>query len=188
VKPEVTSDSIRRELQRVNRARGEDFQRTFTQYAIERLLYRLSCSDAVDRFVLKGAMVFALWTGQLHRSTRDLDLAGHGDPGPELLGTLFRQLCVLDIEADGVQFDAESVTVSEIREQEQYLGQRIRLIAHLEQSWVKVQVDVGFGDAITPAPTWAFYPTFLPMAAPRCASIPKKLSLRRSYRRWWRSD
>lgn len=174
MKPEATPDSIRRELQRISRARGEDFQRTLTHYAIERLLYRLSRSAVVDRFMLKGAMLFALWTGQLHRATRDLDLAGYGDPSPELLETLFRQLCVLDVEADGLRFDAESVTVSEIREQEQYQGQRIRLIAHLGQSWVKVQVDVGFGDAITPAPIWAFYPTFLSMAAPRLRVYPKE--------------
>ena len=174
MKTEATPQSIRRELQRISRERGENFQRTLTHYAIERLLFRLSRSAAVDRFMLKGAMLFALWTGQLHRSTRDLDLAGYGDPSPELLEALFRQLCVLDVEEDGLRFDAESVSVSDIREQEQYQGQRIRLTAYLGESWVKVQVDVGFGDVITPAPTWAHYPTFLPMSAPRLRVYPKE--------------
>ena len=109
--PTVTAQTVRRELQRLSRARAEEFQRTLTHFAIERLLYRLSRSPEADRFLLKGAMLFVLWIGHLHRSTRDLDLAARGDPNPDNLGDLFRRLCMADSEPDGLRFDADSVQI-----------------------------------------------------------------------------
>lgn len=57
---------------------GEDFNVLLVRLALERLLYRLSCSTHRTAFVLKGALLFALWEPTLHRVTRDLDLLGTG--------------------------------------------------------------------------------------------------------------
>ena len=116
------AQSVRHRLLNLSRERGEDFQLTLVQFAIERLLYRLGTAPGGERFLLKGAMLFALWSGQAHRPTRDLDLAGRGDPSPDGLVTFFRTLCTVTVPDDGVHFDAESVQVAGIREQQAYQG------------------------------------------------------------------
>ena len=68
--------SIRARLQRLAQDSGEDFQRMLGRYGIERFLYRLGQSAYRERFALKGATLFTLWTGHAHRPTRDLDLLG----------------------------------------------------------------------------------------------------------------
>ena len=82
--------SVRARL--LDRARGEktDFQILLTRYALERLLYRLSVSDQRARFVLKGAMLFAIWQDDPFRPTRDLDLLGYGDPDPAMVAASIR--------------------------------------------------------------------------------------------------
>src|SRR5262245_52335638 len=88
-KPKNVAASVRQRLLNLSRQTGEDFQQLLTRYASERLLYRLSTSEHAERFVLKGAMLFAVWTGQMHRPTRDLDLLGHGESSAEALGEVF---------------------------------------------------------------------------------------------------
>jgi hypothetical protein len=77
--PKNVAASVRARLLSLARERGEDFQLVLTRYANERLLYRLTQSPHAPRFVLKGAALFAVWTGELHRTPRDLDLLGFGD-------------------------------------------------------------------------------------------------------------
>jgi predicted nucleotidyltransferase component of viral defense system len=166
--------SIRERLLNLSRKSGEDFQLLLTRYAIERLLFRLARSEYRNSFVLKGAMLFALWTGEMHRPTRDLDLLGFGDASQEHLGEVFRALCAVEAEDDGLSFDAGSVTVEAIRENQEYDGQRVKFIATLGQARVTLQVDVGFGDAVTPAAQDVEYPTLLGMEPPKLRAYPKE--------------
>jgi len=168
------SASVKARLLNMSRETGEDFQQLLTRYAVERLLHRLSVSEHRASFVLKGAMLFALWTGQLHRPTRDLDLLGFGDPEGERLRRIFEQLCVAQVEDDGLRFDERSVTVETIREDQEYGGQRVRLLAKLGQARADVQIDVGFGDAITPPAEEVEFPTLLGMESPRLRAYPKE--------------
>ncbi len=168
------SHSIRERLLNLSRKSGEDFQLLLTRYAIERLLFRLARSEHRNSFVLKGAMLFALWTGEMHRPTRDLDLLGFGDASQEHLREVFRALCAVEAEDDGLSFDAGSVTMEAIRENQEYDGQRVKFTATLGQARVKLQVDVGFGDAITPAAQEVEYPTLLGMEAPKLRAYPKE--------------
>ena len=71
--------SVRDRLLNLARERGENFQLILTRYGLERLLYRLGKSAYRDLFVLKGAMLFMLWSDQSHRPTRDVDFLGFGD-------------------------------------------------------------------------------------------------------------
>ena len=71
--------SVRQRLLTLSRNRQEPFNATLVRYAIERLLYRLSMSPYADRFLLKGAMLFAIWSETLHRPTQDVDLLGYGN-------------------------------------------------------------------------------------------------------------
>jgi len=166
--------SVKARLLNLSRQTGEDFQQLLTRYAVERLLLRLSVSEHRADFVLKGAMLFALWTGQMHRPTRDLDLLGFGDPAGERLREIFKQLCVVGVDDDGLQFDEGSVAVEPIREDQEYGGQRVRFLATLGQARADIQVDVGFGDAITPPAEEVEFPTLLGMESPKLRAYPKE--------------
>jgi predicted nucleotidyltransferase component of viral defense system len=146
---------------------GEDFNVLLVRFTLERLLYRLSRSQHREQFILKGAMLFALWEPALHRVTRDLDLLGFGHPTPERLAEIFKELCRLEVEADGVDFDARSVVCEDIRAQDEYAGIRVKLRATLGKAVVPLQVDVGFGDALPVAPEEITFPVMLGMAAPK---------------------
>jgi predicted nucleotidyltransferase component of viral defense system len=95
--------STRDRLLALARERGEDFQSVLTRYGLERLLYRLSRSDYRDHFILKGAMLFVLWSENVHRPTRDVDFLGLGDSSEAGLQEVFRELCDLavDVKANG---------------------------------------------------------------------------------------
>ncbi len=131
---------------------GEDYNVLLVRFTLERLLYRLSISKHREQFVLKGAMLFALWEPEMHRATRDLDLLGFGQSTPERLAEIFKELCNLEVEADGVVFDPRSVMCEDIRAQDEYAGIRVKLRATLGKAVVPLQVDVGFGDALPVVP------------------------------------
>lgn len=152
--------SIRTRLKQHADATKEDFNLVLTRYGIERLLYRLATSEHAAQFVLKGALLFALWYGQAHRPTRDADLLGFGPDDPQVLAAVFRSLCGMRVD-DGVLFDAASVRVGTIRKEARYGGVRVDIRATLDNARIALQVDVGFGDAVTPAPPTMAYPGLL---------------------------
>ena len=152
--------SVRQRLLNLREKTGEDFIALLTQFAIERFLYRLSCSPAADRFVLKGAMLFRVWSGSLHRPTKDVDLLAFGEPTPTAVASVIRQILTTAVEDDGIAFDPDSVRVEEIRENEDYGGVRITFIATLDKA------------LITPAAEDRVYPVLMDMAAPRLRMYP----------------
>lgn len=160
--------SVRQRLSNLAREREEDFNLVLSRYAIERLLYRISRSQYADEFVLKGAQLFSLWIGKPHRITRDLDLLRKGNPTIPQLETIFRAICKQPVEEpDGIDFLAETVRGEPIREQDKYHGVRIRLVYHLAGAKDTLQIDVGFGDAVTPAPKLVDFPSLLDFPNPR---------------------
>jgi Nucleotidyl transferase AbiEii toxin, Type IV TA system len=92
------------------------------KYGLERILYRLTRSAHHEAFVLKGALLFELWTHDTHRPTRDADFLGRGDNAPERLVRLFRELCELEVEPDGLVFDADSVIPTQMSHQLAVVG------------------------------------------------------------------
>jgi predicted nucleotidyltransferase component of viral defense system len=164
--------SVRQRLINLSKERGEDPNLVFIRYAIERLLYRISCSKKSSQFILKGAILFATWVGKPHRPTKDLDLLGFGDSSAEVLRKIFREICEAEVESDGLKFNPDSIQITEIREELKYHGQRIRLESRLGNARINVQIDVGFGDSIVPEPAEIEYPTLLDMPAPRIRAYP----------------
>ena len=152
--------SIHARLLNRAKARGEDFNLILTRYAIERFLYRLSIVPAREVFWLKGALLFDLWFDVPHRPTRDADFLGFGPIDIEALASTVREICDLTVE-DGMKFNPASITVEEIREEARYGGLRVRLVATLGNARCTVQLDVGYGDAVSPGPEEAIYPTLL---------------------------
>jgi hypothetical protein len=166
--------SVRQRLLNLSRERQETFNLVLGQYAIERFLFRLSQAPFADQFVLKGATLFAVWSGKLHRPTRDVDLLGFGDSSNARLKALFSTLCELPVEPDGLVFDAGSIHVEEIRELQEYGGKRIILSVRLDTAVIPLRIDVGFGDIVTPGAAWLTYPTLLPFPEPYLRTYPKE--------------
>ena len=164
--------SVRQRLLNLRDKTGEDFNALLTQFAIERFLYRLSRSSFSDRFVLKGAMLFRVWSGSLHRPTKDVDLLGSGEATATAVAATIRQIISIAVEDDGILFAADSVQAEEIRESQEYGGIRVTFIATLDKAVIPLQVDVCFGDAITPAAEKRTYPVLIDMEAPRLLMYP----------------
>lgn len=166
--------SVHQRLLNVSQKTGENFNLLLSRYAIERLLYRLASSDHAGQFVLKGALLFWVWQMPQHRPTRDLDLLGYGDSSAERLLGVFRDLCVLEVEPDGLTFLPDSIQVRPIREEQEYGGQRITMKAMLGRARIPVRIDIGFGDAIHPRAAEVEYPTLLSFPAPRLRVYPQE--------------
>lgn len=153
--------SIRQRLYNHARQHGDDFGRVLGRYAIERLLFRLSLTEAAERYVLKGAMLFVTWPEHVFRPTGDLDLLGEGNPDPAALTALFTRICQVNVPEDGIVFDSQALTVEPVREADKYQGARLALRGHLSGAVIPVQIDIGFGDHVYPAPRRADFPSLL---------------------------
>ena len=152
--------SILARLLTLAKQRGDDYSLLLNRFAMERLLARISVSRHAERFLLKGAMLFALWYDAPHRPTRDADLLGFGPDDEANLMATFREVAAIDL-GDGIVFDPESVKGQAIREDNSYGGTRITLVARIGSARCALQIDVGFGDAVTPGPLTVTYPTLL---------------------------
>lgn len=154
--------SVRDRIQNHARTSGEDFQRVLVRYGIERLLYRLARSALRDRFVLKGAMLFATWADAPFRATGDVDFLAFGDPGVETAKSAFISLCdqAVDVD-DGLVFQRATVVVERTREDEDYQGLKVSFDAKLKNIKIPIRIDIGFGDVIHPASLDIDYPRLL---------------------------
>ena len=161
---------------RINNKAKEDKVNTLfllTRYALERMLYRLSVSEHRDSFLLEGALLFDLWYDVPLRPTRDIDLLGFGMAEIPHLLKVFEDLCAIEVE-DGINFEATSIKAEEIRKEANYSGTRVTLIGTIDGAKCTVQIDVGYGDAVTPAPEMATYPVMLKdMPAPELRVYPQ---------------
>lgn len=166
--------SVRAKLTERARAAKEDAQLLFTRYAIERLLYRLAQSKRRDTFVLKGAMLFSLWAKVPYRSTGDLDLLAFGLSAPDHIAGVFRDICNETVTDDGLSFDASSVKAEIARAEDEYAGVRVTMNATLANARLKIQIDIGFGDVVTPAAEDISYPTLLDFPAPTLKAYPRE--------------
>jgi hypothetical protein len=166
--------SVRQKLANLARERNVDFGLILVKYGLERTLFRLSRSRHRDDFILKGALLFELWTEQRYRPTRDADFLARGDNAPERFAHIFRELCVLEVDEDGLRFDAETVEAERISEDANYEGVRVTFVAYLERAKIPIQIDIGFGDIVTPAPSRTDYPTLLEFPGPRLLAYPKE--------------
>jgi hypothetical protein len=165
--------SVRARLLHRARETRQDFNLVLTRYALERLLYRLSISTHAPQFLLKGALLFDLWFDIPHRPTRDADFLGFGSTELPHLEATFKEICALDTD-DGVMFQPDTVQATEIRKDANYAGVRITLLGLIDGARCHIQIDIGFGDVVTPAPEDVEYPVMLPgFAAPKLRVYPR---------------
>jgi Nucleotidyl transferase AbiEii toxin, Type IV TA system len=161
--------SVRSRLTTLAHAQGEEAEYVLMRYALERLLYRLGQSPHANMYILKGALLFTLWEGHPHRATRDLDLLGFGVPDVRRMEQVFRDLCMLPVEDDGLTFLAETVHARPIREQQEYGGIRVLLQALLSTARLLRRLA---------SRRCSIYPHRI------CASIPARPRWPRNSRRW----
>jgi hypothetical protein len=166
--------SVKQRLLNVAKEQDTAFNRVLDRYTAERFLYRLGLSPVVDQFTLKGAALFLVWTGREVRPTRDVDFLGSGPADPASLRAAIESVCAVMLPDDGLVFDTATIRIQPIRDEIAYGGQRIQLRASLGKAVVQLQVDVGFGDVITPERIEAEYPTLLDHPAPRLWTYPRE--------------
>ncbi len=153
--------SITQKLKNESKARSVDFTLILARYGVERLLFRLTHSEYDQQFILKGASMFLVWYGQNLRVTRDVDLLGFGVSTVTRLHEIFSAVIAVECEHDGLSFDAATLVTAPIKEADEYNGVRITMIAFLERVRIPIQIDIGFGDAVTPDAELVDYPTLI---------------------------
>lgn len=137
------------------------------------MLYRLSISDHAGAFLLKGAMLFNLWFDIPVRPTTDVDMLGYGDHGLDTLQTIFRDICTIQAD-DGIVFDPDTVEAAEIRKESNYAGVRVTFIGLIDKVRCPFQVDIGYGDAVTPGAEDVACPVLLDdMPSPALRAYPR---------------
>jgi hypothetical protein len=176
--------SVRTRLRRIAAARGEDFQLVLLRYATERQLYRFASSSHATHFVLKGAALFTVWTGKPHRTTRDVDLLGFGDSDLAHIRAVLAELMELGCSTTVSASTRLRLQADAIREFQEYGGVRVEVIALITTARIRLQIDIGFGDAVTPEATLVAFPALLDFPAPQLRAYPKEQSSRRSLKRW----
>ena len=168
------SASVHSRLLNQARTSGRPLNDYLQYYAIERFLYRLSQSPYRDDFILKGALVFLVWGGPLHRSTRDIDLLGSMSNKVDNLVNIIQEICSLTVEDDGMSFPPENVQGTLIKEDADYEGVRLQFFGYLGKARIKMQIDVGFSDQVFPKPGRTEYPTLLSFPAPELKNYPRE--------------
>jgi hypothetical protein len=166
--------SVRQRLLNQARSRGRPFQELLQYFAMERFLYRLANSPFADRFILKGALLLTAWRAPLARPTMDIDLAGKTSNKLEHIQSLVGEICELSTEPDGLEFEATSIQIQRIKEDADYEGVRVRFNATLARARIPMQIDIGFGDVISPRPIEIEYPAMLEFPPPVLMAYPKE--------------
>jgi hypothetical protein len=138
------------------------------------MLFRLSKSKYRDTFILKGALLFELWTKERYRATRDADFLARGNNSPERFIRIFQEISAIEVQDDGLRFDPKTVKAERIKEDADYEGVRVTLTAFLDKAQIPIQIDIGFGDAISPGPIESEYPTLLNLPGPRLLTYPRE--------------
>jgi predicted nucleotidyltransferase component of viral defense system len=158
--------SVHQRLLNKAKESSRPFNELLQYFAIERFIYRLSKSAHADQFILKGALMFSAWCGPASRPTMDIDLLGKIDNRIDTITTVMKDVCLIDVEPDGISFNAETVDAVRITEDAEYEGVRARVHGNLGKARISIQIDIGFGDVIVPNAGTVLYPTILDFPAP----------------------
>ena len=169
--------SVRQRL--LNRARNDrrPFSELLQYYAMERFLYRLSQSTHANRFILKGALMLRVWRSPELRPTMDIDMLGKTSNEEVDIIAQIRDILAVDVEADGLTFDPDSIQAEQITEDADYEGIRIRFRGALNSARINMQIDIGFGDIVYPEPEESDFPTMLNYPEPRLLCYSRESSI-----------
>lgn len=163
----ISAKSVKDRLKNKSVISGKTFQDALIAYGLERTVYRLSISEYVDRFTLKGGIfLYALFDGEFSRATRDIDLLAMNLPNTiEDIKTVFEKIFSIDCD-DALQYDLCTLEVKNITEFKEYHGVNVSVIAYLDKTKVPISIDIGFGDVVYPSRVKMEFPVLLSMEAP----------------------
>jgi hypothetical protein len=164
--PQNVAASVRQRLLNRSRADNRSFNELLQYYAMERFLYRLSISDHAQNFILKGALMLRAWNSPQFRPTMDIDMLGRTGNEDENIISQIRDVLAVDVPADGLSFDRDSIASERIAEDADYEGIRIRFRGYLGTARINMQTDIGFGDVVYPGPERAELPCMLDSPVP----------------------
>ena len=142
--------SLQQKLRNQARAGGDDPSLVLARYINERFLYRLSVSPHRDRFVLRGATLFALWNADPHRPTRDIDLLAFGAGSADALRGLLEDICRQPVPPDGVGFLPETLRLEERAQGRVYQGLHVEIGTTLGTARLRLELDIAVGEAVVP--------------------------------------
>ncbi len=164
--------SVRAKLTNKAEETNRPFSEILQYYAMERFLYRLSQTEHIDKFILKGALMFTVWQVPLRRTTMDIDLLGRLENQISKIESIIKDVCRQKVAPDGFIFDVATIKCQKIKEGADYEGVRVKFMGFLERARVSMQIDVGFGDAIYPKPQVIDYPVILDFPKPHLKGYP----------------
>lgn len=165
--PRNIAASVHQRLLNKSREAARPFNDLLQYYAIERFLFRFSRSSYADRFILKGALMLMVWDVSEFRPTMDIDMLGRIKNSTDAIVTMVRDVCLQEVEPDGIVFDPNSIRGQVITEDADYEGVRVHFRGSLDNARLSIQLDVGFGDIVIPSPELMAYPTILDLPAPQ---------------------
>lgn len=169
--------SVLAKLRNHAKATGEEVPTVLARYTNERFLYRLSLSPYAERFVLRGATLFSVWLDTPHRPTRDLDMLALGDSDTESVRALFAQVCTLSVPEDGVTFLPETLRIEERIEGRAYKGFHLDIESQLGTARPRLELDLAFGEAVTPNPEEIELPCLLNQPRPKLRAYPRETAI-----------
>ena len=171
------SASIKQKLLNKSKEMARSFSEVLQYYGLERFLYRISASKYQNNFTLKGALLFTAWRQSAIRSTVDIDLLGKVSNNPDDIVKIFQNICNQKTEDDGLRFDDSSIVAEQITLDADYQGVRVLLYGYLDTARIRIQVDIGFSDVITPDSEVLEYPTILDMPVPKLNCYNKETAI-----------
>lgn len=163
----ISAISVKDRLKSQAVVSGKTMQEALTAYGLERTVYRLSVSEYMERFTLKGGIfLYALFDGEFVRATRDIDLLAKNvlnDVGN--MKKVFENIFSIECN-DALKFDLDTLDVKDITEFKEYHGVNVSIMAYLDRTKIPVSIDIGFGDVIYPDRVKMEFPVLLDMEVP----------------------
>lgn len=167
--------SIQARLRNEADQQGKPFAEVLQYYAMEKFLYRLSKSEYVDKFVLKGGLLLYGWNIPLRRPTRDMDFRGYVENNERSVLKAIKEIIAQPVPEDGMLFDAKTIKVEQTQIDADYEGIRVKFTAFLGKAKIPMQIDIGFSDVLASRAERVDYPTILEeVKGPRLKGYPRE--------------
>lgn len=152
--------SMQKKVLNLSRERGISNDKMLIKYILDRLLYRISISEYLDNFILKGSSLAYVFLQEYSRVTRDIDLMAQNISNDcDTIKEVFKKICSITCEVDGLLFDLDSINVTPIQSDKKYAGNRVSLVALLGKSKTVIKFDIGYDEVITPGAILLDYPS-----------------------------
>lgn len=147
---------LKAKIKNISKEKNISAQLVLQNYMMERFIERISLSDFQDQMIIKGGLLISSIVGLDSRATMDIDMTLKGKPINEaFILDYINEISRININ-DEVKFDVVSIT--EIREMDDYFGFRVSLIAVIGTMKIPLKIDIPTGDKIIPSEISYEYP------------------------------